>query len=60
MAARAYRIPNDKLFTFNTPGGRPRCRRSGLDKLGRLTFQFRVFLDSFDGNLENSERDGTS
>lgn len=48
----AYRIPNDEVLAFDTSGGRPRFRRPGLDELGRLAFQFRVFLDPLDGDLK--------
>jgi len=51
----AYRILNDEVLAFNTSGDRPRCGRPGLDELGRLTFQLRVFLDSLNGNLKSSE-----
>ena len=54
LAAGAYRIPNNEVLAFDTSGGRPRCRRPGFDELGRLTFQFRVFLDSLDGDLRAS------
>lgn len=47
-----YRIPNDEVLAFDTSGGWPRFRGPGLDELGRLTLQLRIFLDPLDGDLE--------
>ena len=55
---KAYRIPNDEVLAFNMSGGRPRCRRPRLDELGRLTFQFRVFLDTLDSDLQERAMSG--
>jgi len=48
----AHRVSNDEVLAFNASGGGPERRRPGLDEFGRFAFQFRIFLDSFDGNLE--------
>jgi len=48
----AYRIPNDEVLAFDTSGGRPRFKGPGLDELGRLTLQLRIFLDPLDGDLK--------
>ena len=56
--AAAYRIANDKVLAFNPSGGGPRCGGSGLHELGRLTFQFRVFLNSLDGDLGKRSMSG--
>ena len=55
VGLRTHRISNDEVFALNTSSGRPGRRRPGLDELRRLTFEFRVFLDSLNGDLESGK-----
>ncbi len=46
-----YRISDNKAFTFHFTFFRPRCCRSGFDKLGRLALYVRELFNSLDCDL---------
>ena len=53
---KTYSVTNDKILAFDRSSGRPWEGGSRLDKLRRLTFDFSVFLDTFQGDLDANKK----